>query len=115
MAPVKVKVSLPIIAKTIDHSLLHPSMSDAKIDEGLKLCREVKTATACVKAYSIPSAKEVLQDSGVLICPVIGFPAGNSTTASKVFEAREAAQLGGHEIDMVVNVGKVRVCVLRQG
>lgn len=81
-------------------------MTDAKIDEGLRLCRDVKTATACVKPYCIPRAKEILGDSGVLICPVIGFPHGNSTTASKVAEAREAARLGGHEIDMVINVGK---------
>lgn len=102
-----VKVSLASIAKSIDHSLLHPSMSDAAIDEGLRLCRDLKTATACVKPYSIGRAKEILDDSGVLVCPVIGFPHGNSTTKSKVAEAIEAVELGGHEIDMVVNGGKV--------
>lgn len=106
MAIHTVKVSLASIAKSIDHSLLHPSMSDAKIDEGLRLCRDMKTATACVKPYCITRAKEILGDSGVLICPVIGFPHGNSTTSSKVAEASEAVELGGHEIDMVINVGK---------
>ncbi|KAK9900456.1 deoxyribose-phosphate aldolase [Cystobasidium minutum MCA 4210] len=101
-----VKVSLASIAKSIDHSLLHPSMTDDKIDEGLRLCRDLKTATACVKPYCITRSKEILGDSGVLICPVIGFPHGNSTTASKVAEAIEAVELGGHEIDMVINVGK---------
>lgn len=66
-----------------------------------------RLATACVKPYSITRAVELLGDSGVLVCPVIGFPHGNSTTRSKVAEAIEAVELGGHEIDMVVNVGKV--------
>lgn len=51
-----------------------------------------KTATACIKPYSIPLAKEVLAGSGVLVCPVIGFPHGNSTTTVKVFEATEAVK-----------------------
>jgi len=101
-----IKVSLASIAKSIDHSLLHPSMTDDKIDEGLRLCRDLKTATACVKPYCITRAKDILGDSGVLICPVIGFPHGNSTTSSKVSEAIEAVELGGHEVDMVINVGK---------
>lgn len=52
----------------------------------------IKTATACIKPYAIPMAKEVLDGSGVLICPVIGFPHGNSTTKIKVFEATEAVK-----------------------
>ena len=62
--------------------------------------------TACVKPYSIPLAREVLAGSHVGVCPVIGFPHGNSTTANKVREAEEAAQGGGSEIDMVINIGK---------
>lgn len=102
-----VTVTLQQVAKTIDHSLLHPTMTDAEILEGIKISREHKVATACVKPYSIPLAKKELEGSGVLVCPVIGFPAGNSTTEVKVFEATAAAKAGGQEIDMVVNVGKV--------
>jgi deoxyribose-phosphate aldolase len=102
-----VKVSIPQIAKLIDHSLLQPTMTDEEILKGLKTARDLGTATACVKPYSIPVAKDVLSGSGVGICPVIGFPHGNSTTKVKVFEAVEAAKEGGSEIDMVVNVGKV--------
>lgn len=102
-----VTVSLPQIAKLIDHSLLHPAMTDDEILRGLKVARDNHVATACVKPYSIPVAKQVLEGSDVLICPVIGFPHGNSTTKIKVIEAREAAKAGGAEIDMVVNVGKV--------
>lgn len=94
------------LAKMIDHSLLHPTMSDDEIRRGCELARKYDVATACVKPYSIPLAKEVLAGSEVGVCPVIGFPHGNSTTAIKVTEAEAAARDGGSEIDMVINVGK---------
>lgn len=72
----------------------------------LKLPSRYSTATACVKPYSIPMAVEALKGTSVLVCPVIGFPHGNSTTKVKVFEAVEAVKAGGQEIDMVINVGK---------
>src|SRR4051794_24851444 len=99
-------VTLRSLAKMIDHSLLHPTMTDEDIRAGCELARKCDVATACVKPYSIPLAREVLAGSSVLVCPVIGFPHGNSTTANKVREAEEAAQAGGAEIDMVINVGK---------
>jgi deoxyribose-phosphate aldolase len=99
-------VTLRDIAKMLDHSLLHPTMTDEDIRKGCELARQYDVATACVKPYSIPLAREVLAGSHVGVCPVIGFPHGNSTTANKVREAEEAAQAGGSEIDMVINVGK---------
>ncbi|CAK7224879.1 hypothetical protein SBRCBS47491_005704 [Sporothrix bragantina] len=107
-----ISVTLTQLAKMIDHSLLHPTMTDAEITEGLQIAKKYNVATACVKPYSIPLARKELAGSDVRICPVIGFPHGNSTTASKVAEAEEAATLaagsGGQvEVDMVVNVGKV--------
>lgn len=103
----RIQVTLSQISKTIDHSLLHPTMTDVEIQEGLEIARKYNTATACVKPYSIAQAKKVLEGSSVLVCPVIGFPAGNSTTKVKVFEAENAVDAGGKEIDMVVNIGKV--------
>ena len=105
--PSSVRVSLRSIAKMIDHALLHPTMTDSQISDGLAICRKYGVATACVKPYSIPTAIEALQGTNVLVCPVIGFPAGNSTIAVKCYEASEAARAGGKEVDMVVNVGKV--------
>lgn len=104
--PIKIKVTLSQIAKMIDHSLLHPTMTDQEIQEGLEIAKKYQTATACIKPYAIPQAKKMLQGSGVKVCPVIGFPAGNSTIEVKVFEAEKAAEAGGDEIDMVVNIGK---------
>ncbi|PYI01460.1 deoxyribose-phosphate aldolase [Aspergillus sclerotiicarbonarius CBS 121057] len=105
--PPTIRVTLPQLTKAIDHSLLHPTMTDADILAGLKIARDHNVATACIKPYSISLAKAALAGSSVLICPVIGFPHGNSTTEIKVLEAREAARAGGAEIDMVVNIGKV--------
>lgn len=104
------KTQIPTVAelaKMIDHSLLHPTMTDDDIRAGCELSVRYKVATACVKPYSIPLAAEVLSGSGVDVCAVIGFPHGNSTTGIKVIEAESAALAGATEIDMVVNVGKV--------
>ena len=81
-------------------------MTDADIRQGCEIARRHGVATACVKPYSIPLAKEILAGSTVGICPVIGFPHGNSATEIKVKEAEAAARAGGSEIDMVINVGK---------
>ncbi|KAF5686300.1 deoxyribose-phosphate aldolase [Fusarium circinatum] len=102
----EITVTLRQIAKMIDHSLLHPTMTDADILQGLSIAKKYGVATACVKPYAISIAKQELQGSDVLICPVIGFPHGNSSTAVKVFEADVATVVGGNEIDMVINIGK---------
>jgi deoxyribose-phosphate aldolase len=99
-------VRLRDLSKMIDHSLLHPTMTDAELRSGCELARRYDVATACVKPYAIPLAKEVLAGSDVGVCPVIGFPHGNSTTLIKVREAEAAAREGGTEIDMVINIGK---------
>ncbi|PYH94312.1 deoxyribose-phosphate aldolase [Aspergillus ellipticus CBS 707.79] len=106
MAPT-ITVTLAQLAKMIDHSLLHPTMTDTDILAGLKTARDNHVATACIKPYMISVAKKELAGSDVLVCPVIGFPHGNSTTEIKVLEATAAAKAGGNEIDMVVNVGKI--------
>ena len=99
----------------IDHSLLHPAMTDEEIQAGLDICKKYRVATACVKPYSIAQARESLDGSGVGVCAVIGFPHGNSTTGIKVAETEDAMNLatkgrGGAaaaaEIDMVINIGK---------
>ncbi|KAI5460737.1 hypothetical protein BGZ63DRAFT_488787 [Mariannaea sp. PMI_226] len=101
-----ITVTLGQVAKMIDHSLLHPTMTDADILSGLAIAKKYNVATACVKPYLIALAKKELEGSDVAICPVIGFPHGNSTTKIKVLEAEAAAAEGGKEIDMVINIGK---------
>ena len=100
-------ISLQSLAKMIDHSLLHPTMTDEAIIAGCQLSKKYEVATACVKPYAIRLARDVLYGSGVEVCAVIAFPHGNSTTAIKVLEAELAVREGATEIDMVVNLGKV--------
>ena len=95
------------LAKMIDHSLLHPTMTDEDIIKGCELAMKYTVATACIKPYCIPMVSELLSGTGVGVCPVIAFPHGNSTTAIKVREAEVAVLAGGNEIDMVVNIGKL--------
>jgi len=87
-------ISLKTLAKMIDHSLLHPTMTDQAIVSGCELAREYDVATACIKPYAIKLAKSILDGSEVGVCAVIAFPHGNSTTAIKVQEAEEAVGAG---------------------
>jgi len=99
-------INLTTLAKMIDHSLLHPTLTDAAIAAGCELARKYDVATACVKPYAIGLAKSILNGSDVGVCAVIAFPHGNSATSIKVREATEAVADGASEIDMVVNIGK---------
>ncbi len=103
----KEPITLKALAKMIDHSLLHPTMTDEDIVNGCELSKKYNVATACIKPYHIPMVKELLSGSDVDVCPVIAFPHGNSTISIKVQEAESAVLAGGQEIDMVVNIGKV--------
>jgi deoxyribose-phosphate aldolase len=94
------------IAKMIDHSLLHPTMTDAELREGCAIAIKYDVASVCIKPYAVSMAKELLAGSDVLVGTVIGFPAGNSTTAIKVAETIQACKDGAVEIDMVINIAK---------
>lgn len=101
------KVSKQQIAKMIDHSLLHPTMDDKTLREGIALARKHDVASVCIKPYAVKMAADMLQGSGVMVCTVIGFPHGNSRVDVKLFETERAIDDGAVEIDMVVNIGKV--------
>ncbi|KAJ5086943.1 hypothetical protein NUU61_008250 [Penicillium alfredii] len=79
-----ITVTLPQVAKTIDHSLLHPTMTDQDIHAGLQIAKNPNVATTCVKPYLIPLAKQVLAGTDVKICPVIGFPYGKVSAQALV-------------------------------
>ncbi|MCK4992473.1 MAG: deoxyribose-phosphate aldolase [Bacteroidales bacterium] len=95
------------IAKMIDHSLLHPTMDDQALKEGIELARKYHVASVCIKPYAVKMAAEMLHGSDVMVCTVIGFPHGNSRVDVKVYETERAIDDGAEEIDMVVNIGKV--------
>jgi deoxyribose-phosphate aldolase len=94
------------LAKMIDHSILHPTMTDEDLRRECEVAKKYDVASVCVKPYAVPQAVELLKGSDVLVGCVIGFPAGNSAIEVKVFEAETACKAGAVEIDMVINIGK---------
>ncbi|MFH1194819.1 MAG: deoxyribose-phosphate aldolase [bacterium] len=101
------ELTLKSLAKMIDHSLLHPTMSDEEILNGCTIAKKYDVATVCIKPYAIEMCKKYIEGTDVGICSVVTFPHGNSTTKNKIVETIEAIALGATEIDMVVNIGKV--------
>lgn len=93
-------------AKMIDHSILHPTMTDEDLKRECAIAKKYDVASVCVKPYMVKQAKELLNSTDVFVGCVIGFPAGNSTIPVKVFEAETACEDGAIEIDMVINIGK---------
>ena len=96
----------------INEYIDHTNLKNNGIKEDIKkLCEEAKKysfKSVCVYPYYISYASELLKDSNVLVCTVIGFPSGMSTTESKVFETRDALIKGADEIDMVINVAALK-------
>lgn len=94
------------LAKMIDHSLLHPTLTDRELEEGCRLAAAYGVASVCIKPYAVRRAAELLKGSGVRVGAVVGFPHGSSCTESKRVETELACRDGAEEIDVVVNVGK---------
>ncbi len=94
------------LAKMIDHSILHPTLTDADLERECRVAAKYDVASVCVKPYMVKRASGLLKGTDVLVGCVIGFPAGNSTTEVKVVEAETACKDGAVEIDMVINIGK---------
>ncbi len=100
------KYSYDELGKMIDHSLLHPTMTDQELEDGCKVAAKYGVASVCIKPYAVKRATELLKGTGVFVGAVIGFPHGNSATESKRYETEIACKDGAVEIDMVVNLGK---------
>jgi len=96
------------IAGMIDHSLLKPNLTDREIEEGCRIAHEYRVATVCVRPSDVRRAADILRQSPVRVTTVIGFPHGSTTTAAKVFEAEEAIRNGARELDVVLNIGKLK-------
>ena len=100
------------VARLIDHTALKPESTEAQIRQ---LCQEALLygfASVCVNPHWVPLCAQLLHDSPVMVCTVIGFPLGATTTSSKVFETDEACRNGAQEVDMVLNIGCLKSCQL---
>ncbi|MEW5978549.1 MAG: deoxyribose-phosphate aldolase [Acidobacteriota bacterium] len=95
------------LAGMIDHSLLHPTLTDRELAEGCQLAAKYGVASVCVKPYAVRMARKLLRGSNVKVGAVVGFPHGSNSTEVKRYETECACRDGAAEIDMVVNVGKV--------
>lgn len=96
------------IAKCIDHTVLKPQTTEAAVR---KLCAEAAQygfASVCVNPCWVALCADLLKDTEVDVCTVIGFPLGANTSAVKAFEAAEAIRQGATEVDMVLNVGALK-------
>ena len=100
-------ITVKELAKMIDHSLLHPTMTDDILKQECEVAKKYDVASVCIKPYAVKNAVEWLKESNVVVGTVIGFPHGNSTIDIKVKETEQAITDGAKEIDMVVNIGKV--------
>ncbi|WP_027891435.1 deoxyribose-phosphate aldolase [Calidithermus chliarophilus] len=96
------------VARMIDHSLLRPELTPAEVVAGCELAARYEVASVCVKPCDVELAAKVLEGSSVLVGTVVGFPHGSHATATKVFEARLAMEQGAAELDMVLNIGRLR-------
>ncbi len=92
----------------IDHSLVRPELTDTEIVEGCELARSYHVASVSVRPSDVDTAVRVLQGTDVAVGSIAGFPHGSSTTGTKLYEARDLLRRGAREIDMVLNIGKLR-------
>lgn len=96
------------VAGMIDHTLLKQDANKAQIEQLCKEAMEYEFASVCVNPTYVKLCSEILKGSKVKVCTVIGFPLGANTTETKVFEAEDAVRNGADELDMVVNVSKIK-------
>lgn len=99
------KFSYSELARTIDHSLLHPTLTHAELEAGCVLAARYQVASVCVKPYFVKRATELLKESNVRVGAVVGFPHGSNLTEVKRYETELACRDGATEIDMVINIG----------
>jgi deoxyribose-phosphate aldolase len=96
------------LAKMLDHSLLRPMITQEELEAGCRIAREYDVASVCIMPFYLERCTELLEGTSVVPSTTIGFPHGAHRTSTKVFEAERALDDGGRELDMVVNVSKVR-------
>lgn len=98
----------PNLARMIDHTLLKPEATVQQIEQ---LCAEAKKyhfASVCINPSYVPLCASLLKDTDIKVCTVIGFPLGATSTETKAFETEQVIKSGATEVDMVINVGRLK-------
>lgn len=95
-------------SKYIDHTLLKPESTQEQVQKIVDEAKQYDFATVMVNPCWIPFVAPQLEGTDVKAACVIGFPLGANTKATKVFEAKDALDNGADEIDMVINIGKLK-------
>ncbi len=96
------------VAAMLDHSTLQPWLTEDDIRHGCEIALKYQTASVCARPCDVPILAEMLAGSPVKVCTVIGFPHGTNETAIKLAEAEVALAEGCEELDMVLNIGKLK-------
>lgn len=96
------------VARMIDHTVLAPNSAMDVFRKACDFAIENRCASVCICPFFVAECAALLRGTGVKTCTVIGFPHGTHTTAAKVAEARTAIVDGAEELDMVVNIAKVK-------
>ncbi len=99
------KVNMKNIASYIDHTILAAAATSDKVKQICKEAKEYHFASVCINSCHVEECSEMLKDSDVSVCTVVGFPLGAMSTKSKAFEAKQAVEDGANEVDMVINIG----------
>ncbi len=95
------------VAKSIDHSLLRPDLTEAQVEHGLQLAVRYDVASVSCRPCDIPLAARLLAGTDVRVGSTVGFPHGANTSATKIMEAVQAMDSGAVELDMVLNIGQL--------
>ncbi|CAG7590314.1 Deoxyribose-phosphate aldolase 1 [Peptoniphilus tyrrelliae] len=96
------------INRIIDHTLLKAESTEKQIEELVKEAIEYNFCSVCVNPIWVKKCAEMLKDTDVKVCTVIGFPLGANTKKTKIFETKNALEDGADEIDMVINIGYMK-------
>lgn len=96
------------LAKMIDHTILKAEATDAEVMQLCKEAIEYGFASVCINPSMVKKAATILEGSEVKVCTVIGFPLGATSTEVKAFETEQTIKDGATEVDMVINVGKLK-------
>jgi deoxyribose-phosphate aldolase len=97
------------LATYIEHSALNPTITPEQIAQYCTEAEQFNFPVVCVYPGAVKYVREILQGNKIKICTVIGFPTGANTASTKLFEAQEAVENGATELDVVINLGFLKM------